>query len=311
MTRRRFLSSTGMGAAGLGSAALSAASLASARAALAAPLPAVPPAPQVARFRTAICAYSFRQAFQAKTFTYDDLIHTAVETGIDGIDMTVYWFPGTSDDFLLPLKRLAAKSCVEIYNLGVRVRLCQPTDELREKELAELRKWVDVAQKIGASHVRVFGGALPKGATMDQAINWAAETLKRGAEYAGARGIILGVEDDGGITDHAAETIEIVKRADSPWAGMNLDTGNFKPPKVLDQIEMSVPYAVTTHLKTEMTLDDGTTTQADWDRIFAIFAKHGYTGHMALEYEAKEDPQVAVPRELKRLREMARKYSTV
>ena len=300
MTRRNFLNS----------AALGASALASSKALLAAASPAVPPASPVARFRTGIVAYSFRQAFEAKTFTYDDLIRLAVEHGIDGIDMTVYWFPSTSDDFLLPLKRLAAKSCVEIYNLGVRVRLCQPTDELREQQLAELRKWVDVAQKLGVSHVRVFGGAQPKDASMDQAVNWAAETLKRGAEYAGARGVILGVEDDGGITVHAAETIQIVKRADSPWAGMNLDTGNYKPPKVLDQIDMSVPYAVTAHLKTEMTLDDGTTAPADWDRIFTIFAKHGYTGHLGLEYEAKEDPQIAVPRALKRLREMAHKYST-
>jgi len=309
MTRRNFLSNAGLGAAGLSGAGLVAAGVS--KPAQAAPMPAAPPAPQLARFRTGICAYSFKPAFDAKAFTYDDLIHLAVETGIDGVDMTAYWFPSTTDDFLLPLKRLAAKSCVEIYNLGVRVRLCQPTDELRDQQLAQLRKWVDVAQKIGASHVRVFGGTQPKGASMEQAINWAAETLKRGVEYAGARGVILGVEDDGGITIHAAETIEIVKRADSPWAGMNLDTGNFEPPKVLDQIEMSVPYAVTAHLKTEMAMDDGTTVPADWDRIFALFAKHGYTGHIALEYEANGDAKTVVPRELKRLRETARKYSTV
>ena len=29
---------------------------------------------------------------------------------IDGIDMTVYWFPNTSDEFLLPLRRLARRT---------------------------------------------------------------------------------------------------------------------------------------------------------------------------------------------------------
>ena len=42
-----------------------------------------------ARFRTGLVAYSYRQALQAKTMTYDDLIRIAVETGTDGIDMTV------------------------------------------------------------------------------------------------------------------------------------------------------------------------------------------------------------------------------
>src|SRR5437773_5032084 len=200
--------------------------------------------------------------------TYEDLIRIAVETGTDGIDLTVYWLPDTSDDYLLPLRRLAYRNRVEIYGIGTRVRLAQPTPALREQELAELRKWLGVAERVGATHVRVFGGAQPAGATLDQAITFAAETLKRGAEYAGARGLILGVEDDGGITDFAKDTIEIVKRADSPWAGINLDIGNFRPPAVYDQIEMSIPYAVSTHVKTEVALDDGKRAPVDLHRVF-------------------------------------------
>src|SRR6266850_6589325 len=263
-----------------------------------------------ARFRTGLVAYSYRLALQAKTMTYEDLIRIAVETGTDGIDMTVYWLPGTSDDYLLPLRRLAYKNRVEIYSIGTRVRLAQPTADLRQQQLDELRKWLDVAQKVGATHVRVFGGAKPDGATLDQAIGFAAETLKRGAEYAGARGLILGVEDDGGITDFAKDTIEIVKRADSPWAGMNLDIGNFRPPAVYDQIEMSIPYAVSTHVKVDMALDDGVgRAPFDWDRVFKMFAAHGFRGYMGLEYEAAADPATAVPRHLRRLKELAVKYS--
>lgn len=242
--------------------------------------------------------------------TYEDLIRIAVETGTDGIDMTVYWLPSTGDEYLLPLRRLAYRNRVEIYSVGTRVRLAQPTAELREEQLVELRKWLDVAQKVGATHVRVFGGAKPPGATLDQAIGFAAETLKRGAELAGARGLILGVEDDGGITDFAKETIEIVTRANSPWAGMNLDIGNFRPPKVYDQIEMSIPHAVSTHVKVDMALDDGKTRAPfDWDRVFAMFAAHGFRGYMGLEYEAAADPATAIPTYLRRLKELAVKYS--
>ena len=35
---------------------------------------AAPPSSGAARFRTAICAYSFRDALKAKTMTYDDLV---------------------------------------------------------------------------------------------------------------------------------------------------------------------------------------------------------------------------------------------
>jgi L-ribulose-5-phosphate 3-epimerase len=295
MDRRTFLTSTG--------AVLAAATIGDAFAAQ--------PPPANARFRTGLVAYSYRQALESKRLTYEDLIRIAVETGTDGIDMTVYWLPGTTDDHLLPLRRLAYRNRVEIYSIGTRVRLAQPTAALRDQELNELRKWLDVAQKVGATHVRVFGGPKPAGATLDQAIGFAAETLKRGAELAGARGLVLGLEDDGGITDFAKDTIEIVKRADSPWAGMNLDIGNFRPPGVYDQIDMSIPYAVSTHIKTEVSQDDGKTrAPADWDRVFRMFAARGFRGYMGLEYEASEDPATAVPAHLRRLKELAIKYST-
>ena len=57
------------------------------------------------RLRTAICAYSFRTPPESKALTYADLVRMAVEQGVDGLDLTVYWFPSTEDDFLLPLKR--------------------------------------------------------------------------------------------------------------------------------------------------------------------------------------------------------------
>ena len=263
-----------------------------------------------ARFRTGLVAYSYRQALQSKAMRYEDLINVAVDTGTDGIDMTVYWLSSTEADYLRSLRRLAYKNRVEIYSIGTRVQLAQPTPDLQEKQLADLRKWIEVAQRVGATHIRVFGGQKPADATLEQAVGFAAETFKRGAELAGPAGVLLGIEDDGGITDFAKETIEIVRRADSPYAGMNLDTGNFRPPKVYDQIEMSIPHAVSTHIKTETANDDGKTrSPADWDRIFKMFAAHGYRGYMGLEYEAAADPQTAIPAQLRRLKEMAQKYS--
>src|SRR5438093_6441950 len=119
-----------------------------------------------ARFRTGLVAYSYRQALEAKTMTYEDLIRIAVETGTDGVDMTVYWLPSTSDDYLLPLRRLAYRNRVEIYSIGTRVRLAQPTAELPQQQLDELRRWPEVAEQVGATHVRVFGGPKPAGATL-------------------------------------------------------------------------------------------------------------------------------------------------
>src|SRR4029453_882086 len=111
------------------------------------------------------------------------------------------------------------------------------------KQAADLRKWVDVAQKLGASHIRVFGGTIPKGSTEEQAAGWGAEMLKPASEYSGSKGVILGLENHGGITEKAATIVKIVKNVDSPWVGINLDTGNFNR-DAYKQMKMCLPYPV-------------------------------------------------------------------
>ena len=251
-------------------------------------------APGTGRFHPAICAYSFRKGLQDKSFSYEDLIRLTANLGADGIDLTTYWLPDTTDQTLFGLKRLAYRSGVALYTIGIRARMAQPTAELQAAEVATVRKWLDVAERLGASHMRVFGGAVPKGASEDQAVAWAVETLKRAAEEAGKKGITLGVEDDGGITTNADRTVEIVKKADSPWAGINLDIGNF-PDDGYRQIEMCAPYATNVHFKAEVHMTKkGEPT--DIARVLGILGKAGYRGYMAVEYEAEGDPKVEVPR---------------
>jgi sugar phosphate isomerase/epimerase len=263
------------------------------------------------RFRAGLVAYSFQKALAAKVMTYEDLIPIVVEAGADGIDLTSYWLPTENlDTYLLSLRRLAWKNRIEIYSVGTRIQLAQATPEARERQLAETRKWVGVAQKLGASHIRVFASQQPAGATNEQVISYAAETFKAAADISGAQGIFLGLEDDGGITVHAQEAIEIVKRASHPYAGLNLDIGNFHPPKVYEQVEMAVPYAVSTHFKTTVANDDGQTRSPyDWDRVMKLFVAGGYKGYFGLEFEATGDPAVEVPATLRKLKSLAATYS--
>lgn len=259
------------------------------------------------RLRSGLVAYSYRKQFAAKSLTYVDLIQRLADWGLDGLDCTVYWFPDTSNEYLASLRKAALKNGVQIYNAGVRVRLAQPTPELQAAEVENIKKWVDVADRIGASHMRVFGGAIPKGATPQQAIAWSIEVLKRGAEYAGSRGITLGVEDDGGITESAEPTLEIVKGAASPWVGINADSGNFRNHGYA-QLAMVLPYATSIHLKTEITNEDGKAEKADWSRLLSMIGRAGYKGFVGLEYEG-DNADADVPPRAAELRDLVRKFS--
>ncbi len=252
------------------------------------------------RFRPAICAYSFRTQLAAKSMTYADVIRMAADLGADGVDLTTYWLGDSGDEALFALKKLAYRSSIAIYTIGIRARMAQPTADLQAAEVEKVRQWLGAAEKLGASHIRVFGGAVPKGATEDQAVAWAVETLKRSADAAAQKGITLGLEDDGGITTTARRTVEIVEKTGSPWVGINLDVGNFVD-DAYHQIEMCAPYATNVHFKSEVHVErQGQTVDAG--RVLAILGKAGYRGYLAVEYEAADDPLTGVPRLISQLR---------
>ncbi|MCS7044548.1 MAG: sugar phosphate isomerase/epimerase [Bryobacteraceae bacterium] len=264
--------------------------------------------PRKARLKPALCAYSFRQDLQSKAKTYEDLVRACVDWDVDGLDMTVYWAPSTERAWLHSLRRLAYRCGVQIYSIAIRTELTRAEQKERDAEVENIRRWVDVAAALGAGHVRVFGGYLRGGVTEEQASPWVVECLQRGAEYAGSSGVILGLENHGGITTRAERILEIVRKVNSPWVGINLDTGNF-PQEPWRQMEMCLPHAVNVQVKSEMTHEDGKRGPQDWERVVKLVASSGYKGYLSLEYEAKEPAATAVPRLLGELRALCRKYS--
>src|SRR5512133_536964 len=101
------------------------------------------------RFHPAICAYSFRNQLKAGTMTYADIIRMAADTGADGVDLTTYWLPDTADRTLFELRKLAYRSGVSIYSIGIRARMAQPTADAQAAEIATVRQWLDAADRLG------------------------------------------------------------------------------------------------------------------------------------------------------------------
>ncbi len=262
-----------------------------------------------ARIKTAICAYSFRKALGAHKMTYEDLVDMAVENGVDGLDVTVYWFPQeNADQFYASLRRKAYVSAVELPAIAIRTDLCQKRPDDQQEQAVWLNHWIDVAERLGAGHIRVFGGEVPKGSTDDEAAGWVVEILKRSADYAGKKGVVLGLENHGGITVHAKRIIDIVDTVNHPNVGINLDTGNFDDDGYA-QIKMCIPYAVNSQYKVKIR-DGGKEQDSDWERITKMFGDAGYKGYVSLEYEEDDDPFKAVPRHLKEMCALAKKYSS-
>jgi sugar phosphate isomerase/epimerase len=256
------------------------------------------------------CAYSFRKYLADGRMSMEDFIRKGVEMDVTGVDMTAYWLKSTDPEYLAGLRHLAFKNDVPFSGAACGTSMVQADPAQRAQALEDIRKWVDATQLLGASHLRVFAGKLPKDATLAQGIDWTVETMKPACEYSSKKGITLGIEDHSGITQTADACLEIMRRVDSPYAGINLDIAHFIPSPSQDayaQIEACVPYATHTHIHNEF--DGGT--PIDLDRVWRIFVKGGYKGYMSVEYEEKEDAMTGVPKAVAEVKALCRKYSTV
>lgn len=268
------------------------------------------PAAAQPRLLSGCCAYSYAKYLKTGQMTMEDFIVKAVDLGIAGVDITTYWLKSTDPAYIASLRRFAFKRGVPIWGIGIRNSMCQSDQARRAAEVAAVKKWVDVADGLGASHVRVFGGELPAGASQEQGIGWAVETMKPACDYAAAKGITLGMEDHGGTADIAckAETIlEILRRVDSPAAGITLDVANFTENQY-HQIAACVPYAAQAHIRDVF---EDTKVPIDLDRVWEILAQGGYKGFLSAEYEGDEDPMTGVPKLVAKIKDLCKKYSTV
>jgi sugar phosphate isomerase/epimerase len=156
---------------------------------------------------------------------------------------------------------------------------------------------------LGAPHIRVYAGNA-QGTSKAEAIKLCIEALEECCEYAGRKGVILGLENHGGIVSEASDMIEIVRAVKSPWFGVNFDSGNFHTEDPYRDLERIAPYAVNVQWKAEVSPRGKGKEPADLKRIVKILRDANYQGYMVLEYEAAEDPWTAVPRLLREMQKL-------
>ena len=281
-------------------------------------LPAIGPVNRKGKSRMmlGLAAYSFRENMKwmkdkenkvkegRPAWDITDFIDYCADQGCPGAELTSYFFPPDADDaYLLGIKRHAYLRGVTITGTAVGNTFTHPEGEARDKEIAYVRQWIEKAALMGAPHIRVFAGAVPKGSTLEQAEKNCIECYTQCLEIAARYGVILGLENHGGIVAEPDALIRLIKAVDSPWAGVNWDSGNFHTEDPYGDLAKIAPYAVNVQLKMKVhAKDDKEGKPSDVKRVLQILKDANYQGWFTLEYEDKEDPFVAVPRILGELK---------
>ena len=234
-------------------------------------------------------AYSYRDYLKDGRMSYEDFIEEAHNIGLDGVEMTLYWLPSREPQYFRNLKRIALSRGLPISCAGISTNFCNPDPMERERMIKTVEEGASIARELGAPALRVFGGYVPEGYFEEQAILWTIGALRRCVKYAEENGVVIALENHGGITARADSVIRIIEGVDSPWLRVNLDLGNYRE-STYEDIAKTVPYAVHVHGKISVSEN----IRVDYEKVKRILEDKGYNGFISIEYEEKEDPKVGV-----------------
>jgi sugar phosphate isomerase/epimerase len=275
-----------------------------------APAPAIEPIRRngTSHLRLSIAAYSYRKCLDLKLkprpMTLDDFVDTAAGLGLDAVEPTAYYFDDTTPEYLNRLKGKCTRLGLDVSGTAVGNNFCVRDPAKLKEQLAYVRTWTEHAARLGAKTVRIFAGALEKNDDEEQARARCVEAIQEACDHAARHGIILALENHGGIVTTIDQMLAVVRAVKHDWFGVNWDSANFHSDDPYADLEKLAPYAVVVQMKTEIHRKGKPKEPADLKRLTDILRATGYRGYIALEYEAAEDPRTAVPKAVEELKNL-------
>jgi sugar phosphate isomerase/epimerase len=271
-------------------------------------LPAVEPIARAGKshLRLSFAAYSFRQYLDVKKpqMTLDEFIDYAAEHDFDAVELTSYYFPRSTPDYLARLKGRCSRLGLDVSGSAVGNNFCVADPAKLKEQIANTKTWTENTARLGGKTLRIFAGTVAKDDTEEKARGRCVEAIQEACDHAAKHGVYLALENHGGITATADQLLALVKAVKHDWFGVNLDTGNFRTSDPYADLARIAPYAVNVQVKTEIQTAGKKKEEADLKKLIGILRDAGYRGYVALEYEAAEDPKTAVPRHAAELRKL-------
>jgi sugar phosphate isomerase/epimerase len=258
--------------------------------------------------KLSLAAYSYRDDLTGPDRSMDlfGFVDLAANLGVDGVELTSYYFPeNVPADYLNRLKAHAFRQGLDVSGTAVMNDFCLPPGAEADKEVEHVRTWIGRAAELDAPTVRILSGNWIQGTPEEELERRVIQRIESLLPYANEKGVILALENHGGgVTVTDEQLLRIVRAVKGPGFAVNLDTGNFHGPDPYAEVAAAAPYAVNVQVKTEVRRKGKSKEAADLARVIAILREAKYSGYVVLEYNAPEDPKVAVPRFIKQLRSL-------
>ena len=261
------------------------------------------------KFKFSLAAYSYRELLQPRQgkvaqLTLQDFIDDCAKLNLEGTELTSYYFPKeTNRAYVQNLRRHCFRLGLDVSGTAIGNEFGHPPGDKRDAEIAKTKLWIDYAEMLGAPVIRIFAGHQQKGQSEAEAHALMVSAIEECCDYAGQHGVHLALENHGGPTATAEGLLKFVHDVDSPWFGVNLDSGNFRSTSdPYGELARIAPYALNAQIKVVMSVG-GKKVPADFKRLAQIMRDANYRGYIVLEYEEAGNVREECARYVNQVRE--------
>ncbi|HMJ58871.1 MAG TPA: sugar phosphate isomerase/epimerase family protein [Gemmatimonadales bacterium] len=211
--------------------------------------------------------------------------------------------PEFAPDRLAEAKRQLAAHGLSVTCLGASAQMHDLDPVKHAAQLDDGRRFIDLAQALGAPYVRVFGNEYVKGVPRADMLAHIAEGLRTLGDYAKPKNVTVIIESHGDFTDSTA-LLEILQKADSPQVALLWDahhtfvSGKEEPEDTVRQLGRYIRH---THLKDSVPAGNDRryvltgTGEVPVKRQIEALEKIGYKGFYSFEWEKRWHPEIEEP----------------
>ena len=197
---------------------------------------------------------------------------------------------------------------LRVVDLGASASMHEMDATKRAAQIDEGRRFIDLAQSLGAPYVRVFGNEMVAGIPRDAMLAHIAGGLRELGDHARGTNVTVLLESHGGFTQSPV-LLDLMERAASPQVAILWDahhtyvSGKEEPEDTVRQLSRWIRH---THLKDSVPAGQDRryvltgTGEVPVQRQIVALANAGYRGYYSFEWEKRwhpeiEEPEVAIP----------------
>ena len=256
-------------------------------------------------------------------WTLRKIVENAFQMGFDGIEfrgvrdeMDISRLPEFTRD-IEETKKLLSNYKIAVSGIAISARFAFINPEEKKKHFAETRRNLKIAAQLAAPIVRVFGGRIPKGYTVEEMVPVLVKNLREMADEAEEYGVKLALETHDDWIDSAVVS-RVMKEVNHPYVGILWDMHhpfrfNHEDPE--ETYTNLSPYIVGVHVKDSILDENGQTKlvlpgegDVPLKKMLKMLINDDYNGYVTFEWEKRwhpylPEPEIAFPRFVEKMRE--------